>query len=161
LQGDIVISCGGVSAGDADYVPEVLLACGVKIFHKLMIRPGKPVWCGQTTDGKTVFALPGNPLSCMVTFSILVQPFLNACYGLPAPTSISMKLNGERTKKTNLDEFFPVKIIPGSNEIEIVPFSGSGDIRAALFADGIARHPRGQTTIHAGEVVEFFPILLS
>lgn len=162
LQGDIIISCGGVSAGDADFVPHVLQACGVKkLFHKLMIRPGKPVWCGQTADGKTVFALPGNPLSCMVTFSLLVQPFLHACYGLTSPVSISMQLKGERSKKTNLDEFFPVKIIPGTAEVEIVPFNGSGDIRAALFADGIAKHPREKATIRAGDTVGFLPILLS
>src|SRR5690606_31845687 len=115
----------------------------------------------QTADGKTVFALPGNPLSCMVTFSLLVQPFLHACYGLTSPVSISMQLKGERSKKTNLDEFFPVKIIPGTAEVEIVPFNGSGDIRAALFADGIAKHPREKATISAGDTVGFLPILLS
>jgi molybdopterin molybdotransferase len=162
LDADIIISCGGVSAGDADFVPGTMAALGVeKLFHKLMIRPGKPIWCGKTADGKMVFALPGNPLSCMVTFSLFVQPFLNACYGLPSPTTIPLALQGERNKKTNLDEFFPVKIVPGAAAVQIVPFNGSGDIRAALFADGIARHPREKSVIKEGEAVEYFPILLS
>lgn len=162
LDADIIISCGGVSAGDADYVPDAMAATGVeKLFHKLMIRPGKPIWCGKTADGKMVFALPGNPLSCMVTFSLFVQPFLNACYGLPAPTTIHLALQGERSKKTNLDEFFPVKIVPGAGAVQIVPFNGSGDIRAALFADGFARHHREKSIIKEGEPVEFLPILLS
>jgi molybdopterin molybdotransferase len=162
LQADIIISCGGVSAGDADFVPDAMAALGVeKLFHKLMIRPGKPIWCGKTKDVKMVFALPGNPLSCMTTFSLFVQPFLNACYGLPSPVSLLMTLKTERIKKTNLDEFFPVKIIPGTDELQIVPFNGSGDIRAALFADGLARHPREKSIIQSGEQVEFLPILLS
>jgi molybdopterin molybdotransferase len=162
LNADIIISCGGVSAGDADFVPGALAALGVeKLFHKLMIRPGKPIWCGKTADKKMVFALPGNPLSCMVTFCLFVQPFLHACYGLPSPTTILLALQGKRSKKTNLDEFFPVKIIPGAAAVQIVPFNGSGDIRAALFADGFARHPREKTVINAGEPVEFLPILLS
>jgi molybdopterin molybdotransferase len=162
LQADIIVSCGGVSAGDADFVPDTMTALGVeKLFHKLMIRPGKPIWCGKTADGKMVFALPGNPLSCMVTFTLFVQPYLNACYGLPTPISMSMTLKDSRTKKTNLDEFFPVKIIPGTSTVEVVPFNGSGDIRAALFADGIARHEREKSSINAGEQVAFLPILLS
>lgn len=162
LQADIVISCGGVSAGDADFVPDTMDALGVeKLFHKLMIRPGKPTWCGKTADGKMVFALPGNPLSCMVTFTLLVQPYLNACYGLPSPISISMTLKDSRTKKTDLDEFFPVKIIAGTSTVQIVPFNGSGDIRAALFADGIARHAREKPVINPGDQVEVLPVLLS
>lgn len=162
LQADIIISCGGVSAGDADFVPGAMEATGVeKLFHKLMIRPGKPIWAGKTNDGKMVFALPGNPLSCMVTFSLFVNPFLNACYGLPSPVTMMMRMKEGRNKKTNLDEFFPVKIMPGTDELQPVPFSGSGDIRAAVFADGIARHPREKSEIQAGEQVEFLPILLS
>ncbi len=66
LSLDIIITCGGVSAGDADYLPEVLADLGVKkLFHKVAIKPGKPVWCGQIPNGGLVFALPGNPVSCM------------------------------------------------------------------------------------------------
>jgi molybdopterin molybdotransferase len=159
LQFDMVISCGGVSAGDADFVPDAMAALGVqKLFHKLMIRPGKPIWCGKTATGKMVFALPGNPFSCMVTFTLFVLGYLNACYGLPAPPVLSMTIKDERVKKTYLDEFFPVKIIPGTNSVEILPFNGSGDIRAALFADGIARHPREKTILSPGEQIEYLAL---
>ncbi len=159
LDADIIISCGGVSAGDADYVPGVVKLLGVqKLFHKLMIRPGKPIWCGRLPGNGMLFALPGNPLSCMVTFTLFVRPFIYACYGLPQPVILPVTLKHERAKKNLLDEFFPVKIIDGSTSVEAVPFSGSGDIRAALFADGIARHPREKAMINAGETVEYIAL---
>ena len=76
LDADIIISCGGVSAGDADFVPDAVEALGVKkLFHKLMIRPGKPIWCGKLPGKGMLFALPGNPLSCLVTFTLFVRPY--------------------------------------------------------------------------------------
>lgn len=156
LDADIIISCGGVSAGDADFVPEAVESLGVeKLFHKLMIRPGKPIWCGKLPGKGVFFALPGNPLSCMVTFTLFVRPFLHASYGLPQPTQLPMVLQDKRTKKNQLDEFFPVQIIDGSTTVRAVPFNGSGDIRAALFADGIALHPRGKEILNAGDTVDY------
>lgn len=156
LQADIIICSGGVSAGDADFVPEIAEALGVKkLLHNLMIRPGKPIWCGKLPGKGILFALPGNPLSCMVTFTLFVRPYLHACYGLPQPPTLSMTLQEERVKKTQLDEFFPVKIIDGSAAVSMVPFNGSGDIRAALFADGIARHALEKPVIKAGEPVDY------
>jgi molybdopterin molybdotransferase len=77
LDFDLIITCGGVSAGDADYLPDVLTGLGVKkLFHKVAIKPGKPIWCGQMPNGGLVFALPGNPFSCMVTFKLFIEAFL-------------------------------------------------------------------------------------
>jgi molybdopterin molybdotransferase len=158
LDADIIIASGGVSAGDADFVPEALESLGVQpLFHKVMVRPGKPIWCGKMPRQGMVFALPGNPLSCLVTFQLFVLPYLHACYGLPQPVTPPMTLEGERRKKTALDEFFPVKLVGGATAVRAVPFNGSGDIRAALFADGLARHQRDKAIIATGDKVEFFP----
>src|SRR3546814_552225 len=74
LEHPIVIINGGVSAGDADYVPQVLEELGVAtLFHKVLIKPGKPVLVGTAPNGNVVFALPGNPLSCFVTFKLFVE----------------------------------------------------------------------------------------
>ena len=81
LSSNIIIVCGGVSAGDADYVPGVLEKLGVeKLFHKLAIKPGKPIWCGKLPNGGIVFALPGNPLSCLVTFKLFIDLFLSCFF---------------------------------------------------------------------------------
>lgn len=142
LTCDIIITCGGVSAGDADYLPEVLTSLGVKkLFHKVAIKPGKPIWCGQMPNGGMVFALPGNPVSCMVTFKLFIEAYLTACLGAGANKILTIPFNGSRAHTANLDEFFPVSIsgIPAmANAIKI---NSSGDIRLGLHADALAHHP--------------------
>jgi molybdopterin molybdotransferase len=142
ITGDIIIISGGVSAGDADYVPEILESLGIKkLFHKVAIKPGKPLWCGQVPGGVMVFALPGNPFSGLVTFTLFVETYLSHCFGLANPESVTLPLNGQHVKKSNLDEFFPVAIRNFPLSVFPLSFNGSGDIIAALQADGIAHHP--------------------
>jgi molybdopterin molybdotransferase len=77
---DIVLSCGGVSVGDADYVKDVLQSIGSVNFWKVAIKPGKPFAFGQLS--KTWFCgLPGNPVSSYVTFEQLVKPVLETLSG--------------------------------------------------------------------------------
>lgn len=159
MHADIIISCGGVSAGDTDFIPVVLPGLGVeKLFHKVAIRPGKPIWCGKRKDGRLIFSLPGNPLSCLVTFTIFIQHYLSACYGLKLSPLLQLPLQGVRTKKTNLDEFFPVQLVKESAVIRLVSFNGSGDIQAALFADGIAIHPQDKPVIENGSKLEYISL---
>jgi len=100
LQNDVVLLCGGVSAGDADHVPDVLNEAGVQcLFHKLAIKPGKPVWCGITEKGGVVIALPGNPFSCLTGFVLLIEPWLRACFGLPAEAIKGLPLATTKKKK--------------------------------------------------------------
>jgi molybdopterin molybdotransferase len=156
---NIIIVCGGVSAGDADYVPGVLEKLGAeKLFHKLAIKPGKPIWCGKLPNGGIVFALPGNPLSCLVTFKLFINLFLSRSFNLAVPFELSMPLYGTRTKKSSLDEFFPVKITGAPAGLEIIPFNGSGDVTAALGADAIAHHPMECEEISDGRVVTCYPL---
>jgi len=142
LTGELLICCGGVSAGDADYVPEVLDSLGVRrLFHKISIKPGKPAWCGVMPNGGLVFALPGNPFSCMVGFVLLIQPFLRASFGLPDPGPASLPLDGSRKKRTVLDEFFPVRRHGAPARLTPVTLNGSGDIRLGMQANALALHP--------------------
>ncbi len=155
ITGDLVIISGGVSAGDADYVPEILESLGVKkLFHKVAIKPGKPFWCGHTPDGSMVFALPGNPFSGLVTFMLFVETYLSHCFGFTGHGPVMLPLKGERIKKSNLDEFFPVSIFYKPLSIMPLSFNSSGDILAALHADGIAHHPNGMDIISSGTPVE-------
>lgn len=79
---DVVITTGGASVGDRDYMREVLLDMGVTLdFWKINMRPGKPLMFG--THGRTlVFGLPGNPVSAMVTAEIFIKPALRRWLGL-------------------------------------------------------------------------------
>ncbi|HEX9512823.1 MAG TPA: molybdopterin molybdotransferase MoeA [Puia sp.] len=139
---DIILLSGGVSAGDADYVPGILKELGVKpLFHKIAIRPGKPVWCGITPGGAMVFALPGNPFSGMVGFVLLIKHYLHACFGLAAPMPMGLPLDSGRKKKTPLDEFFPVQFIGSPARLQTIDINGSGDSRLGLYANALALHP--------------------
>jgi len=154
LASDIVILCGGVSAGDADYVPAVLETLGVKkLFHKMAIRPGKPTWCGSSPQGTMVFALPGNPFSCLVNTILLIRPFLNACFGLPATEPIGLPMEVPRKKRSPLDEFFPVHLHGMPARLTPVDLNGSGDIRLGRQANGLALHPAGMNDLSAGDEV--------
>ncbi len=160
LRADIVLVTGGVSAGDSDYVPEVLNSLRVKqIFHKTAMKPGKPLWFGKR--GKTrVFAIPGNPFSAQVVFHVYIAPFLRQSFGMAPRPAISLPLAAERRKKDALQHFFPARIMNqagSTSQLEAVAFNGSGDIRAGLGAAGLAIHPANKPELSRGDIVEFLP----
>ncbi len=151
---DIVIVCGGVSAGDADHVPAVLESAGVvRLFHRMAIRPGKPTWCGYHPDGTMIFALPGNPFSSLVNMILLIRPYLYACSGLTVPEPLGLPLAAGRKKKTPLDDFFPVYLSGQPARLEEVVINGSGDIRLGRQANGLALHPAASADLSAGTEV--------
>ena len=79
---EVIISTGGVSMGEKDFLPEVAEQCGWKpLFHKVAIKPGKPLFVA-TKDKQTLFGLPGNPLSAAVTCAVLVLPALKKMIGV-------------------------------------------------------------------------------
>ncbi len=173
MENDIVILCGGVSAGDADYVPGVLEELDVKkLFHKMAIRPGKPTWCGiysgapasdtasdQASDtagaprSSMIFALPGNPFSCLVNTILLIQPFLQFCLGLPAPEPLGFPMGEPRKKRTPLDEFFPVQLSGAPVRLTTISLNSSGDIRLGREANALALHPAGSGDLAEGDTV--------
>jgi molybdopterin molybdotransferase len=151
---ELVILSGGVSAGDADHVPGVLRELGVReLFHKLAMKPGKPVWCGALPNGGLAFGLPGNPFSCMVTFLLFIEHYLHACFGLAAPAGMEIPLQGGRARKTPLDEFFPVHLGGKPARLVSMPINGSGDIRLGQRANALALHPAGSGDLADGEGV--------
>ncbi|OCX53322.1 hypothetical protein BEL04_03185 [Mucilaginibacter sp. PPCGB 2223] len=154
LSCDIIVTCGGVSAGDADYLPEVLENLSVKkLFHKVAIKPGKPIWCGQMPNGGMVFALPGNPVSCMVTFKLFIETYLVACLGAGISKILTLPFKGTRTHTANLDEFFPVTISGKPASVQAITINSSGDIRLGLHADALAHHPVEVAELNNGSVV--------
>lgn len=153
LSYDILITCGGVSAGDADHIPEIMQQLQVNcLFHKVAIKPGKPVWCGTYGNNTRVFALPGNPFSCYVCFKLFVETYIRACVGLAPVPFRSTSFVGERTKKSSLDEFFPVEWMEDSLAVRAVPYRGSGDVIASLQTAALAWHPAATEKLQDGFV---------
>ncbi|HEX2536148.1 MAG TPA: molybdopterin molybdotransferase MoeA [Chitinophagaceae bacterium] len=156
LEYDLVITCGGVSAGAADFVPRIWEELGVEaLFYKVAIKPGKPVWCGRMPGGAQVFSLPGNPFSCLVTFKLFVGYFLGICRGGEGGFRKGTLAAGRR-KKGALEEYFPAVL--GPDGVMPLPVAGSGAIAAALNAELIARHPAAQMDLRVGEYLDYIPL---
>jgi molybdopterin molybdotransferase len=75
---DVFITTGGVSMGDRDYIKTLVEEVGVKVhFHKVRIKPAKPILFGTYKEGKGLFfGIPGNPVSCVMAFDLIVKPVL-------------------------------------------------------------------------------------
>ncbi|HET6613478.1 MAG TPA: gephyrin-like molybdotransferase Glp, partial [Kofleriaceae bacterium] len=79
---DIIVTSGGVSVGDFDFVRDALAAIGAQVaFWKVAIKPGKPLVFGTAPPATLIFGLPGNPVSSMVTFELFVRPVIRAMLG--------------------------------------------------------------------------------
>ncbi|MGN6646976.1 MAG: molybdopterin molybdotransferase MoeA [Cytophaga sp.] len=156
MKSDLLIVTGGVSAGDADYVPEALVKCGFTChFHKAKIRPGKPIWFGTHPNGCIAFGLPGNPFSVQVGVKVFIEPFIRACFGNTEKTFSTKTITHERTKKISFDEF----IVANENEngIVIKKHNGSGDISALLSSTGMVQHKAEIEKLSTGDAVHFYP----
>ena len=143
LKADIVLLTGGVSMGDADFVPQTLANQGIeKVFHKIAMKPGKPVWFGKNNQ-TAVFGLPGNSLSTFHCFHLLVSPYLKLIQGdNEGKKAISIPLLNA-IKPARIDRFFPFTISNGQAEVKL--FNGSGDITASQETDGIIYLPKEQS----------------
>lgn len=167
LEADLLLISGGVSAGKVDLVPEVLLAAGVTpIFHKVALKPGKPLFFG--TRGKTlVFGLPGNPVSCLVGFELFIKPALRKLMGRPEPyvtPSMKAELTEDFAHKSDRPTYYPVKLqyIDGQWRATPVPWKGSGDLRSLCQADTFAVFSAGEVRYAAGTLIDvLFPDLYS
>jgi len=132
---DALIVTGGVSKGRYDFVKKVLKDRGAEfLFSGVKIKPGKPATAAVISD-RLVFALPGNPVSSLVTTELFVVPALRSMVGLPSPLPVVMR--AELRGKVNADNvrtvFYPAEL--GWNEgvpaAMPLPYHGSGDFTDA------------------------------
>ncbi|RYZ59421.1 MAG: molybdopterin molybdenumtransferase MoeA [Proteobacteria bacterium] len=142
---DILLLSGGVSAGKTDYIPEILKACGIEeVFHKINQRPGKPLWFGQSKSGKTVFGLPGNPVSTLICLYRYVLPYIEAAQGRKHIQRPMVKLVSPRPKNSALTFFQAVKISYGDDAViraDAALHNGSGDFASLSGTDGFVEIP--------------------
>jgi molybdopterin molybdotransferase len=165
LDSDLLIVTGGVSAGQKDLVPAAFDELGVRrIFHKVRLKPGKPVWFGVGPPrgelrGALVFGLPGNPVSSLVAFLLFIKPALTVMSGKPEPRPKPQKarLLGSFTHRGDRPTYFPSRKVDGPQGLGIEPlaWSGSADLRTAALADGFAVFGAGERDYAAGEIVDF------
>lgn len=154
-ENDLIIITGGVSMGDFDLVPSVLIKNGFEIlFDQVAIQPGKPTVFGRY-ENKFVFGMPGNPVSSFICFEIFVKEFLAGLMGLKNHSKIiKMQLAKEiKRKKNKRLAWVPVEI-NSEGKVESVEYHGSAHINALVFADGITSIPIGVNEIKEGSIVD-------
>ncbi len=158
-ESDVLVLSGGVSKGKADYVPEVLAELGVKVdFHRISQRPGKPMWFGTAPGTKTVFALPGNPVSTLVCARQYVVPALASASGQsPAQPSFA-NLTEDVSFKPALTCFLPVRVLSSAAGQALampVHTNTSGDFAALTGTDGYVELALEESLFKAGTTVPF------
>lgn len=154
LQHDVLLLSGGVSAGTLDLVPSELQHAGVQqIFHKVDLKPGKPLWFGNL-QASYVFGLPGNPVSSMVCFELFVRTALRALLGQTQvlPTHEVAQLTHDHNHKDDRETHFPAAIWSenGSNCVRLMKWHGSADLQSTVEANGVAIFPPTPTEYAAG-----------
>jgi molybdopterin molybdotransferase len=156
---DVLIMSGGVSMGRFDYVPRALGELGVNmVFHKVEQRPGRPMWFGVGENGKTVYALPGNPVSTLICLGRYVFAGLDAAMGAVSQAVERIPLASDVEVKPPLAVFLPVKLHRGDapTSAEPRPTKGSGDFTSLIGTDGFVELPPGPAVIAAGTLVPFY-----
>ncbi len=160
LEADVLVISGGVSAGVLDLVPGVLKSLGVEqVFHKVSIKPGKPLWFGvlaAEAGDKLVFGLPGNPVSSLVGFELFVKPAIAALAGRATEASaIEATLTQEFTHRGERPTYHPaiLRCEEGRCVVEPLRWRGSGDLRTLARANALACFGPGDYTRVAGETV--------
>jgi molybdopterin molybdotransferase len=161
LAEDALVLSGGVSMGKYDLVEEVLAELGAEFFFDAVaIRPGRPAVFGYC-QGKPVFGLPGNPLSTMVTFELLVAPALDILSGTqPRPLALLGARMARATEHNPaLAHFLPAKVSWDNEDptVEEIPWQGSGDLVALSLANCFLYVPQGKPCLAAGEWVRVLP----
>lgn len=143
---DAIFLTGGVSMGDADYVPAAIDALGGEtVFHRLPLRPGKPV-LGACLDGKLLLGLPGNPVSVAVTSRVFGAPLLHALTGCSTPPPRPL------VTLSNVDDnrldlvWYRLVHINAAGAIELVATQGSGDIVSLSHSCGFVEVPAGMSS---------------
>jgi len=160
-RADIIISSGGVSAGEADFLPGIVAEIGEVYFWKVRIKPGMPFLFGRI--GKALmFALPGNPVSGIATFLTLVRPAIAATTGARDPwLSLSARLATPLAKRHGRAEFLRARLMCNADgQLIATPLAkqGSGMLRGAADADALIVVPEETRTLDAGDIVKLLPM---
>jgi molybdopterin molybdotransferase len=155
-QCDVIVTSGGVSVGDADFVKPAVEAEGSLLMWKIAMKPGRPLAFG--TVGKAAFiGLPGNPVSSFVTFLIFVRPFLLKTQGISQvmPRAIEARADFDWPEPDARREFLRVKW-NAAGGLELYPTQDSAVLTSTAWADGLVDNFPNHA-IRKGERVRYLP----
>ncbi|HYN11613.1 MAG TPA: gephyrin-like molybdotransferase Glp [Burkholderiales bacterium] len=153
---DLIVTSGGVSVGDADYVKPAVEAEGELLMWRIAMKPGRPLAFGRV--GTAFFiGLPGNPVSSFVTFLVFVRPFLLKTQGMNEvnPRGIAARADFEWPDPDPRREFLRVKW-NAQGGLDLYPTQDSAVLTSTAWADGLVDNPAGRA-IGEGDLVRFLP----
>ncbi|MBH3408678.1 molybdopterin molybdotransferase MoeA [Pseudomonas glycinae] len=155
VAADLILTTGGVSAGDADCLGQVLRDNGKPLLWKLAIKPGKPLTVGHFGT-VPVIGLPGNPTSALVTFGLLARPYLLRIQGVEEVMPLSFTANAgfDWPKPGSRREYLRVRLEGG--QAALYPNQSSGVLLGATWADGLVEIPEN-STLRVGDPLRFIP----
>jgi molybdopterin molybdotransferase len=153
---DLIVTSGGVSVGDADYVKPAVEAEGRLLMWRISMKPGRPLAFGRIGEAAFI-GLPGNPVSSFVTFLIFVRPFLLRTQGLQQvePKAIAARADFDWTEPDARREFLRAKW-NAQGGLELYPTQDSAVLTSTAWADGLIDNPAAHA-IRKGELVRFLP----
>jgi len=158
---DVIVTCGGVSVGEEDYVKPAVDAEGRLDLWRIGMKPGRPFAYGAVRRGDgteaSFIGLPGNPVSSFVTFVLFVRPFLLRCQGATRlePQSYVLRADFDWPKPDARREFLRVRL-NASGGLDLFPNQSSGVLTSTVWGDGLLDNPPKQT-IKRGDAVRFLP----
>lgn len=158
---DFVITSGGASVGDHDLVRDLFAEVGEVSFWRARIKPGKPVAFGCLGERGHFFALPGNPVSSLVTFKLFVEPALvhwhHGRHPMPLLPARAAKAYRRRPGRR---EFLRARLVPTGSGLEAAPLAGQGSHQVAPLAEanGLIVVPEEQDGFDAGDAVQVMPL---
>jgi molybdopterin molybdotransferase len=155
---DVVILSAGSSVSTRDMTSRIVDRLGRPgvLVHGVSLKPGKPTILG-VCDGKPVFGLPGNPVSCMVTFDLFVAPTLAHLSGAANPPrrSVTARLGRNIASATGREDYIQVRLEEQAGALTAVPVFGKSNLIYTLVrADGMLKIPLDVGGLSAGALVE-------
>lgn len=155
---DVVVTVGGISAGDRDFIPPMLEALGVTtLLAGAAIQPGRPIRAARGDSGTMVVSLPGNPVSVLATACLFLWPVLHAKLGCAAPVpwrEITLARDVHPNPRRN--QFRPA-VLDAAGDATIPHWQGSGDLAHTAGTDGLVALPMQDQPVPAGSRLRFLP----
>lgn len=157
---DLLVVTGATSVGPEDLMPKVVAARGTVHLHGLAVRPASPTAIARAHDGRPVFLLPGNPVSCLCAYELLVGPLVRALGGRPDPwrfphRALDLRLARKLTSKVGRTDFVRVRRV-GADEVEPVATSGASNLSTTVVADGFVVVPGDSEGAAPGDAVRVY-----
>lgn len=157
---DLILSSGGVSTGEGDYVKAAVESAGTLVFWRIAMKPGRPVAMG-VIDGVPFIGLPGNPVASFVTFARVARPAILALAGAQwsPPLSIPVRAQFSYRKKPARREYVRVHLRrapDGTLEAGKFPREGAGLLSSLVDTDGVVELEEDVTRVEPGQIVDCF-----